>query len=174
MRQSCVDPLRRVDLSPPYDRLVPRIDRAARVIAAPPERVYAALVDPEALVEWLPPAGMRGSFEQFDPRPGGGYRLVLTYDDPAGSPGKASADSDVVVARFVDLAPGEQVVQAIEFVSDDPANAGVMTMTWEITAVDESTRVDIVAIDVPVGISAEDHAEGLASSLANLARYLEE
>jgi uncharacterized protein YndB with AHSA1/START domain len=117
---------------------------------------------------------MRGSFEQFDPRPGGGYRLVLTYDDPAGSPGKASADSDVVVARFVDLAPGEQVVQAIEFVSDDPANAGVMTMTWEITAVDESTRVDIVAIDVPVGISAEDHAEGLASSLANLARYLEE
>ena len=36
------------------------------------------------------------------------------------------------------------------------------------------TRVDIRADDVPAGISAEDHAAGLASSLANLATYLEQ
>jgi hypothetical protein len=35
------------------------------------------------------------------------------------------------------------------------------------------TRVSIVAQDVPDGVSAEDHAAGLASSLANLAAYLE-
>jgi hypothetical protein len=34
-------------------------------------------------------------------------------------------------------------------------------------------RVEIRADDVPDGISAEDHAAGLASSLANLAAYLE-
>jgi uncharacterized protein YndB with AHSA1/START domain len=50
---------------------VPRTDRASRVIAAPPDRVYAALVDPEALTMWLPPVGMTGVFEQVDPRPGG-------------------------------------------------------------------------------------------------------
>jgi uncharacterized protein YndB with AHSA1/START domain len=33
---------------------MPRTDRA-RMIAATPEKVYAALVDPEALVAWLPP-----------------------------------------------------------------------------------------------------------------------
>ena len=47
-----------------------------------------------------------------------------------------------------------------------------MTMTWELTAVDTGTRVDIRAEDVPAGISADDHAAGLESSLANLATYL--
>ena len=74
---------------------------------------------------------------------------------------------------FVDIAPGERVVQSVDFVSDDPAYAGTMTMTWEVTAVDAGTRVDIRADDVPDGISAEDHATGLASSLTKLAAHLE-
>lgn len=152
---------------------MPRRDIASRVIAAPHERVYAALVDPEALTAWLPPDGMSGRFERFDPRPGASYRLVLTYAEASASPGKATADSDIVEARFVDLLPGVRIVQAVDFVSDDPAYAGTMTMTWEVTAVDGGTRVDITADDVPDGISPEDHAAGLASSLANLADHLE-
>jgi uncharacterized protein YndB with AHSA1/START domain len=150
-----------------------RTDVASRVIAAPPDRVYAALVDPDALVRWLPPDGMSGRFERFDARPGGSYRLVLTYADASASRGKATADADIVDARFVDLVPGVRVVQAVDFVSDDPANAGTMTMTWELAAVGAGTRVDIRADDVPAGISSEDHAVGLASSLANLAAHLE-
>lgn len=151
---------------------MPRTDKGSRVVAAPPDRVYAALVDPDALTAWLPPEGMSGRFERFDVRPGGSYRLVLTYADASGSPGKATADSDVVEARFVDVVPGVRVVQEVDFVSDDPAYAGTMTMTWEVAAVDGGTRVEIRAEDVPDGISAEDHAAGLASSLANLAAYL--
>jgi uncharacterized protein YndB with AHSA1/START domain len=152
---------------------MPRTDTASRVIAAPLERVYAALVDPGALIAWLPPEGMSGRFERFDARPGGSYRMVLTYADASGAPGKATADSDIVEGRFLDVVPGARVVQAVDFVSDDPAYAGTMTMTWELTAVDAVTRVEIRADDVPDGISAEDHAAGLASSLANLAAYLE-
>jgi uncharacterized protein YndB with AHSA1/START domain len=143
-------------------------------MAAPCGRVWAALVDPDALMVWLPPGEMTGRFEWFDARPGGSYRMVLTYADAAGAPGKATADSDVVEARFVDIVPGQRVVQAVDFVSDDPAFAGTMTMTWEVTAVEAGTRVDIVAEDVPDGISAEDHATGLSSSLANLAAFVEQ
>ena len=153
---------------------MPRTDRGSRVMAAPPGRVWAALVDPEALLAWLPPGGMTGRFERFDARPGGSYRMVLTYSDRSGAPGKATADSDIVEARFVDIVPGERVVQAVDFVSDDPAYAGTMTMTWEIANAEAGTRVDIMAEDVPDGISAEDHAAGLSSSLANLADYVEQ
>ena len=152
---------------------MPRTDTASRFIAAPPAQVYAALVDREALEAWLPPDGMTGRFERFDPRPGGSYRLVLTYADPSRAAGKATADSDIVEARYVDIVPDVRVVQAVEFVSDDPAFVGTITMTWEVTAVDGGTRVDITADAVPDGIRPVDHAEGFASSLANLAEHVE-
>jgi uncharacterized protein YndB with AHSA1/START domain len=135
-------------------------------------RVFNALVDREALESWLPPGGMTARFERFDPRPGGSYRLVLTYLDPTASRGKSSADSDIVEARYVDIVPNDRVVQAVDFVSEDPAFAGTMTMTWTVRAVDGGTRVEITADDVPDGISAADHAAGLTSSLDNLASYV--
>src|SRR5215212_649363 len=103
-----------------------RTDTASRVIAAPPDRVFAALVDPEALTAWLPPDGMRGRFERFDARPGGSYRLVLVYADASSARGKATTDSHIVEARFVDVVPGVRVVQAVDFVSDDPTHAGTI------------------------------------------------
>jgi uncharacterized protein YndB with AHSA1/START domain len=156
-----------------YDPAVDRVDAASRLIAATPEKVFAALVDADALSSWLPPSGMSGRFEHFDARPGGSYRLILRYPDRSGGRGKATDNSDIVEARFVEIVPDARVVQAIDFVSDDPAFAGTMTMTWEVVPVGESTRVEIRAENVPAGISTEDHAVGLNSSLANLARYAE-
>jgi uncharacterized protein YndB with AHSA1/START domain len=152
---------------------VSRTDSASATISAHPERVFAALIDPDALTQWLPPSGMSGRFERFDARPGGGYRLVLTHGHASPDAGKATADSDIVEARFVDLVPNVRVVQAVEFVSDDPAFAGTMTMTWELSGEAPGTRVEIRAEDVPAGITPEDHAVGMASSLANLATYVE-
>ena len=99
--------------------------------------------------------------------------MVLNYGDASTGPGKTTTDSDIVEGRFIDIVPGVRVVQAVTFVADDPDLAGTMTMTWEVTATDDGTRVDIRADQVPVGISAEDHAAGLASSLANLAAYVQ-
>jgi uncharacterized protein YndB with AHSA1/START domain len=135
--------------------------------------VFAALVDPDALRQWLPPSGMTGRFERFDARPGGSYRLVLTYPDSLSGSGKATPDSDIVEVRFVEVVPNVRVVQAVDFVSDDPAFAGTMTMIWELSAQSGGTRVEIRATGVPAGISPEDHAAGLGSSLSNLAAFLE-
>ena len=107
---------------------------------------------------------MTGRFERIDARPGGSYRMILTYADTSGAAGKATADSDIVEARFVDLVPDVRVVQAVDFVSDEPGYADTMIMTWEVATVESGTRVEIRADNVPDGISAEDHAAWLASS----------
>ena len=101
---------------------------ASLVIAAPPDLVFAGLIDPDALAAWLPPAGMSGRFEHFDARPGGSYCMVLTFADDSSTSGKATAVSDIVDATFVDIVPDVRVVQAVTFVSDDPALVGTMTM----------------------------------------------
>lgn len=149
-----------------------RTDSVSRVIDAPVPRVYTALVDPQALIEWLPPQGMTGRFDHFDARVGGGYRMTLTYADAPASGGKSDADSDVVEARFVEITANDRVVQAVDFESDDPDFAGTMTMAWSVAEVKAGTRVDLIAEDVPPGISAEDHEAGMTSSLTNLAAYL--
>ena len=156
-----------------YHAVMPRKDYASRVVAAPVARVFDALVNRDALTAWLPPRGLTARFERFDPRPGGSYRLVLMYADATDAGGKTSQDSDVVEGRFIEINRNARVVQAVNFASDDPGFAGTMTMTWAVTAVDGGTRVEITADDVPDGISAEDHARGLTSSLENLATYLE-
>ena len=108
-------------------------------------------------------------------RPQTGWLLPPGLDllDPTDSRGKSSADSDIVEARYVDIVANDRVVQAVDFASDDPAFAGTMTMTWAVRAVGGGTRVEITADDVPDGISADDHAAGLSSSLDNLPRYVE-
>lgn len=150
-----------------------RTDTATRRIDATVDVLYRALTDPEARARWLPPTGMTARMERYDLRVGGGYRMVLTFVEPAGGAGKSTADSDVVEATFVELVEGERVVEAIEFESDDPAFAGTMTMTWQLTPLPGGTEVSIVATGVPTGISPADHATGMQSSLENLAAYVE-
>jgi uncharacterized protein YndB with AHSA1/START domain len=151
-----------------------RTDTESRVVDASPQMIYRAFLDPEAWVSWLPPKGMSGRIETFEPREGGKYRMTLTYrnaDHPA--PGKTSENADTVEGKFLEFVPNERVVQEVEFESGDPAFAGAMKMTWSLTALDVGTEVRIICENVPEGISKEDHDAGLKSTLENLAAYVE-
>ena len=150
-----------------------RTDRASRLIMAPPDLVYRALVDPAMVVEWLPPKGARGSMDEFDPRPGGAFCMTLTFDDASLPKGKSTSNTDVVKGQFVELETNRKVTQRFEFDSADPAFAGTMTMTWALEPQAEGTVLSVTAEGVPVGIRAEDHEEGMASSLSNLAALIE-
>jgi uncharacterized protein YndB with AHSA1/START domain len=151
-----------------------RTDEASLLVEAPRARIFTALLDKDARETWLPPAGMTGRLEWFEPRAGGGYRLVLTHRDATGAPGKTTGDTDVVEAQFVELAEPERVVERVVFVSDDPAFAGTMTMSWLLAHRPGGTEVTCRATDVPEGIPAEDHRCGISSSLAQLAAYVED
>ena len=158
------------------NRNEPRVDRAERIIAAPADAIYEAFIKPESLARWLAPAGMRAQVEQFEPWPGGAYRMTLVYEQ-AEQAAKSANNSDIVAGRFGELVPGRRMVQTAVFESDAPEYAGEMTMVWELEPAgggSKGTKVTISAHDVPTGISPEDHAEGMASTLANLAAFVEQ
>jgi len=150
-----------------------RIDSASRVIMASPQTIYQAFLNPEAFVSWLPPKGMSGHIDMFDPREGGTYRVTLTYEMDHAASGKTSENTDVAQGKFLDLVPGKRIMQSIIFESEDPAFAGDMIQTWYLEVVSEGTKVTVVCENVPEGIRKEDHDTGLRSTLENLAVFTE-
>jgi uncharacterized protein YndB with AHSA1/START domain len=150
-----------------------RTDRAKRLVRAAPEAVYRAFLDPEALMAWLPPQGMSGRVLRFEPWPGGRYRIELSLQGEGHRvAGKTTERTDVTGGRFLQLVPGRRLVQTVDFESADPAFTGTMVMTWSLDPAPGGTQVEVTAENVPAGISAADHAAGLASSLDNLAGFL--
>jgi len=156
------------------DAHVVAASRAERVIAAAAATLYGAFLDPTALVGWLPPAGMTGVIHHFDARVGGGYRMSLFY--PPGERlfrGKTADKEDRVDVRFVALEPPRRIVEAVRFVSDDPAFAGEMTMSATFDPVQGGTRVILAFANLPPGLRPEDNDAGARLSLEQLARRCE-
>jgi uncharacterized protein YndB with AHSA1/START domain len=52
-----------------------------RVLQAPRERVFAACVEPEQLVEWWGPSGFAAPSVELDARDGGRYRITMQPPD---------------------------------------------------------------------------------------------
>lgn len=152
---------------------VPMLDRVTRDVEASPAAVYAAFLDPDALVAWLPPEGMTGELADADLTEGGGFTMTLTYDEPPEGGGKSTSDSDVTRVAIGELEQDRKVVWSVEFESDQPDFAGRMTMTWSLAETDDGTRVAVDVTDVPRGIDPEVHEQGIKTSLGNLARFLE-
>jgi hypothetical protein len=65
--------------------------------------------------QWLPPENMTGKMLHFDFRPGGSYRMRLTYKGSHAGRGKTSDDSDEVEVRWVSLELGQHIVQEAGF-----------------------------------------------------------
>jgi uncharacterized protein YndB with AHSA1/START domain len=146
----------------------------SRIIKAPRRTIYQAFLDPEALVSWLPPGGMKGRVYAFDAREGGAYRMSLTYvESDHSSRGKTSEHTDVIRGRFLEMIPDERIVQLIEFESKDPAFAGSMTIKWTLADVPGGTEVTVLCENAPEGIRPNDHEAGFRSTLENLAAFTE-
>lgn len=151
-----------------------RIDSASRVILATPRALFRTFLDAEQLAYWRTPDGMTSRIAHFDPRVGGGYAMTLRYgDDAPATIGKTRAREDEVEVRFLMLAPEEQVVEEVHFISTDPAFAGPMTLTTSFEADRDGTRVTLRAENVPETMAAEDHKKAMLSSLNRLARLTE-
>lgn len=148
-----------------------RSTRVSQHVNAPRERVYRALVDPDAVANWKVPNGMTCRVHSFDPREGGTFRISLTY--ASAGIGKTTAHSDTYCGRFVELVPNERVVEVDEFETMDAALQGKMRIT--ITLFDENggTRIEGLHEDLPPGVSIEDNEAGWRMALGKLAALVE-
>jgi uncharacterized protein YndB with AHSA1/START domain len=143
-----------------------------RHIRAPRAAVYRALLDPDDVQGWMVPEGMTSEVHAFDAREGGVFRISLTYAAPA-SAGKTSAHTDTYHGRFVRLVPDTEVVQVIEFETDDPGLQGEMTVTYSLADSDGGTALTGRHENLPPGVSAADNELGWSMSLGKLAALVE-
>jgi uncharacterized protein YndB with AHSA1/START domain len=144
---------------------------ASAVVAADRATVYAALLDPVAVARWRVPDGMTGEVHELDPRPGGRIRMSLTYADAAAT-GKTGGATDTYAGVFVDLVPGERVVEEVTFEAADPALAGTITMTTTLRDAPGGTEVEIRMDGVPDGVPPDQNELGTRMALAALARLV--
>ena len=146
----------------------------SRHLAAPRQRVYAALVDPDAVARWRFPLGMTCVVHEFDAVEGGAVRVSLTYDAPDRT-GKSAGRTDTYRGRFGRLVPGELVVEVDEFETDDPALAGEMTMTIRLAdAADGGTELTAVHDGLPRALPEADNETGWRHALDRLALLVED
>jgi uncharacterized protein YndB with AHSA1/START domain len=146
--------------------------RLTQHVNAPCTAVYRALLDARAVATWMVPDGMTSYVHAFDAREGGAFRISLSYETPTGT-GKTTAHTDTYHGRFVTLVPNEQVVEVMEFETDDDAMRGEMTITFTLTEANGGTEVRGVHENVPPGIAPADNETGWRMSLAKLARLVE-
>jgi len=137
--------------------------RLHRVLRATPERVYRAILDPDAMAKWLPPYGFTGKVHQMDARVGGGYRMSFTNFGT----GKSHSFS----GRYTELTPHTRIRYTDKF--DDPAMPGEMQATVSLRPVSCGTEVAIVQEGLPPAIPVEFCYLGWQESLAQLAQLVE-
>ena len=118
------------------------------------------------------PDGMTSEVHRFDGREGGRFRISLTYKDPHRS-GKTSGPIDTFRGRFAKVTPDSEIVQVVEFESDDPAMGGEMTITYLLEDRDGGTDVTGIHENLPPGLSVADNELGWSMSMAKLAQLVE-
>jgi uncharacterized protein YndB with AHSA1/START domain len=146
--------------------------RVQQHIDAPRATVYRALLNARAVSMWMVPDGMRSQVHEFDARAGGAFRISLTYEGGSGT-GKSSAHTDTYHGHFLRLVRDEQVVQILEFETDDPGMQGAMTITFKLSDAEGGTNVLAVHESLPPGLSPADNETGWRMSLAKLATFCE-
>ena len=146
--------------------------RVNRRIDARPADVYRALLDPEAVQRWMVPDGMTSEVHEFDARDGGRFRISLTYDE-ATATGKTTSQTDTFHGRFVRLVPDVEVVQVIEFETDDESLQGEMTVTYRMSPADGGTELVGLHEGVPPSVDPGQNELGWTMSLGKLANLVE-
>jgi len=137
--------------------------RLHRVFRAPPDRVYRAFLNPEAMVKWLPPHGFTGKVHHLEAKTGGTYKMSFTNF--------SSGHTHSFGGTYLELLPSERIRHTDQF--DDPNLPGEMQTTISLRKVLVGTEVSIVQEGIPEAIPTEACYLGWQESLTLLAQLVE-
>jgi uncharacterized protein YndB with AHSA1/START domain len=126
-----------------------------RVFSAPPERVYKAFLDPDAIVKWMPPHGFTAKLHQMDATVGGSYRMSFTNF--------STGTIHSFGGTYAELIPNQRIRYFDRF--DNPELAGEIEVIIEIKGVLVGTEVNITQSGIPKVIPVEACYLGWQESL---------
>jgi len=134
-----------------------------RVLRAPPERVYKAFLDADAMVKWLPPHGFTGKVHHLKAEVGGTYKMSFTNF--------TSGHSHSFGGEYLELVPNERIRHTDKF--DDPNLPGEMITTVTLKRIFCGTELNVVQEGIPSAIPPEACYLGWQESLTLLAQLVE-
>ena len=134
-----------------------------RVLRAPPERVYRAFLDAEAMAKWLPPNGFTARVHSMDAKVGGSWRMSFTNF--------TTSHSMSFGGTYLELVKDQRISYTSQF--DDPNLPGKMTTTITLKAVFCGTEMTVVQEGIPAVIPTESCYLGWQQSLVLLGQLVE-
>ena len=134
-----------------------------RVLRAPPERVYRAFLDAEAMAKWIAPYGFTCKVHHIDARVGGTFRMAFTNF--------GTGHSHAFGGTYLELIPGALLRYTDTF--EDPNLPGELQVTVVLRQVLCGTEVSITQAGIPEVIPVEMCYLGWQESLAQLATLVE-
>jgi len=137
--------------------------RLHRVLRAPPDRVYRAFLDADAMEKWLPPHGFVGKVHELDARVGGSFRMSFRNF--------GTGNGHTFGGEFLELVPGQRIRHTDVF--EDANLPGVMMTTITLREVFCGTELSVVQENVPEPIPVEACYLGWQESLALLGMLVE-
>lgn len=134
-----------------------------RVLRCPPDRIYRAFLDADAMAKWLPPYGFTCKVHHLDAKVGGTFKMAFANF------GTGSGHS--FGGEYLELVPGAKICYTDKF--DDPNLPGSMKTTITFQPVLCGTEVSIVQEGIPDAIPVEMCYLGWQESLLQLATLVE-
>ena len=140
-----------------------RTVRLHRVLRCPPQKIYRAFTEPDALAKWLPPYGFVCTVQQHEARVGGRFRMSFQHF--------GSGNRHAFGGEFLELVPHERIRYTDRF--DDANLPGTMEVTVVLKAVSCGTELNVAQSGIPEPIPLEMCYLGWQESLAQLATLVE-
>lgn len=142
---------------------MPNTVRLHRVLAARPDKVYRAFLEPDAVAKWLPPNGFTCIVHQLEAKAGGTHRMSFRNF--------TTGKSHSFGGNYLELVSNERLRYTDKF--DDPSLPGEITVSVTLKPVSVGTELNIVQEGLPDAIPLESCYLGWQDSLRNLAKLVE-